>query len=239
MSVKRAGWSRRYQKALRNYLAQRAGANLQPALGLGRRAVALGLETLDLARIHRQALMALVSPGDSFGARERTIRRAKDFFAEAITPIEKTHHAALKSDVRVRQLSQTLHRRTAESAASTRRLKRSVIQRQGAEEALRKSGIRHTRLVAEAQRLQKRLRHLTRGRLSMQERERQRMSHKLHDDIAQTLLGIHVRLLTLKKAARANTEGFKKEIANTQRLVEKSVQNVKRFTHECVVHHET
>jgi len=35
-----------------------------------------------------------------------------DFFKEAITPIEKTHHAALKANVRLRRLRKTLGRRT-------------------------------------------------------------------------------------------------------------------------------
>ncbi len=49
----------RYLAALRKHLKQGPRASLQPALGLGRRAVVLGLETLELARMHEQALGAL------------------------------------------------------------------------------------------------------------------------------------------------------------------------------------
>ena len=49
--------ARRYQAALRRYLQQGPAASLHPAVRLGRQAVALGLETLDLAVIHEQALL--------------------------------------------------------------------------------------------------------------------------------------------------------------------------------------
>ena len=83
------------------------------------------------------------------------------------------------------------------------------------------------------------MRHLTRKILSAQEDERQKTSRQLHDEIAQTLLAINVRLLTLKKAAKANTENLKKEIAETQRLVKQSVKTIQRLAHEFGVHHET
>ena len=52
-------WAKRYPAALRNYLGQGPRSSLRPALGLGRQAAALGLEPLDVARIHEQALKAL------------------------------------------------------------------------------------------------------------------------------------------------------------------------------------
>ena len=167
------------------------------------------------------------------------IDRAKSFFAETIVPIEKTHRAALKADVRVNQLTRTLRRRTVESSASTRRLKRSIIQRQGVEESLKKSGDHYTQLLTESRRLQKRLRHLTREMLSAQEDERQKASHQLHDEIAQTLIAIDLPLLTLKKAAKASTASLKEEIANTRRMVKESGQRLNRFAHEFVIQHKT
>jgi signal transduction histidine kinase len=84
-------------------------------------------------------------------------------------------------------------------------------------------------LVKESRRLQKHLRHLTHQILSAQEEERKKISRDLHDEIAQTLLGINVRLLTLKNGATANTESLQKEIASTQRLVKESVKTMSRF----------
>jgi signal transduction histidine kinase len=65
-----------------------------------------------------------------------------------------------------------------------------------------------------------------------QEDERKSISVELHDEIAQTLLGINVRLLSLKQEARVNHKGLKKEIAGTQRLVVKSVKSVRRVARE-------
>jgi signal transduction histidine kinase len=233
-----AGWSRRYQGALGQHLKQGPGASLRPAHELGREAVALGFETLSMARIHQQALTTAASPGGSSRTRQRRIGRARRFFAETLVPIEQTHRAALEADVLLNQLARTLRRRTAESSASTRHLKQSIIQRQGAELALKKSGKRHARLLAELRRLQKHLRDLTHAFLSTQEDERQRMSLRLHDDIAQALIAIDLRLLTLRKAGRASAASLKKEIANTQELVKESGKRIHQFAHEFGTQHE-
>ena len=75
--------SHRYVAALRTHLRPGTGADLQPALRLGRQAVALGLETLELARIHERALVTLaLAP-----AKPGLVKRAEIFFTEANTPI--------------------------------------------------------------------------------------------------------------------------------------------------------
>ena len=94
MTRKLTGLSRRYQAALRKHLQHGTRASRELAQRLGRQAMHLGLETLDLARIHEQALIVLVLPGYSASTRDAMVRRAGTFFAEAITPIEKTHRAA-------------------------------------------------------------------------------------------------------------------------------------------------
>lgn len=232
MKAKLNKLSKQYLAALRKHLKPGQGTSLQPAIQLGRRAVALGLETLDLAKIHAQVLTTLVSPGGSSTSRERTIKRAKAFFFEVIAPVENTHRAALEAEVHVNQLNRTLRQRTVESSASARHLKQGVVQRQASDRALKKSGKQHAKLLAESRRLREHLRHLTHEILSAQEDERQKISHQLHDEIAQTLLGINVRLLTLKNTAKANTAGLKKEIASTQRLVKQSLKTINRFAHE-------
>ena len=167
------------------------------------------------------------------------IKRAKAFFLEAIAPIENTHRAALEADVRVNQLNRTLRQRTVESSASTRHLKQGIVLRHASDQALKRSGKQHDKLLVESRRLREHLRYLTHEILSAQEDERHKISHQLHDEIAQTLLGINVRLLTLKKEALVNTHGLKKEIASTQRLVDKSVKSIKHFAREFSLHHRT
>lgn len=118
-------------------------------------------------------------------------------------------------------------------------MQKSIIRRQGVEKSLEKSGNNHALLLAKSQRLQQHLRRLTRKIMLAQEHERRRTSRQLHDEIAQTLLAIHLRLLTLRTSAQANTESLKKEIANTQRLVKESARMFKRWTNEYNGHHET
>jgi len=216
--------SQRYVTALRKHLAQGPRASFSPALGLGRRAVALGLETLDLARIHEQAVTAL----ELAGKKDGFIGRARIFFTEAIAPIEETHQAARKAETHLHQLTELLGRRTAELAATNGQLRRGIALRKNVEAALKKSGQRYSRLLKDSLQLQKGLRELTHQVLAAQEDERHKISHELQHEIAQTLLGINVRLLSLKQGARSNAGGLENEIASTQRLVAKSAQSVRQ-----------
>jgi signal transduction histidine kinase len=232
MKRKLTGLSRRYVAALRNYLKQGPRASLQSARRLGHQAMTFGLETLDLARIHEQALITLVLPGDFPGTRDRMVRRAGIFFAEAITPIEKSHRTAREASLHSDQLNQRLRERRADLTVSNRQLKLEIVQRKGVEESLRKSEQHYGRLLEESQRMQEQLRHLTRQLLLAQEEERKKISRELHDEIAQTLTGINVQLAALKAEAMVNVKGLQKKIARTQRMVEKSVDIVHRFARE-------
>jgi signal transduction histidine kinase len=97
----------------------------------------------------------------------------------------------------------------------------------------------NARLLEESHRLQKHLKHLTHRIISDQEQERKKISRELHDEIAQTLLGINVRLLTLRTGAAGNAGGLNKELASTQRLVKQFEILMKRFTRELRIHYET
>jgi signal transduction histidine kinase len=137
------------------------------------------------------------------------------------------------------RLNQTLGRRTVDLAASRRSLKQGIVRRKTVEQALKKSVEHSRKLLKESRDLQKHLQRLTHQILSAQENKRKRISRDLHDEIAQTLLGINVRLLTLKKEAANDASGLKKEIASTQQLVDKSVKSIKRFAREFGIHHKT
>jgi signal transduction histidine kinase len=218
------GLSRRYVTALRTHLKRGAQDNLQPALTLGRRAVALGLETLELARIHERALVTL----ELSKSKDGLARRAEIFFTQAIAPIVETHHAARQSKNELNRLNGTLDRRTAELAATNRRLQRGIARHKSAETALKKSGQHYGKLLKESLQLQEDLRQLTHQVLLAQEDERKKISRKLQNEIAQTLLGINVWLLSLKHEARSNSKGLKNEIASVQQQVIKSAKSVQR-----------
>jgi signal transduction histidine kinase len=222
--------SQQYVTALRKHLqpVARAIPPGRAALRLGGAAVVLGLETLDLARIHEQALVLLGLPKNKTGL----IKRASSFFTEANIPIEQTHRAAQHTKVRLRRMQETLSERTEELTATNRQLQRGVVRHKGMQDAAQKNGQHYKKCLEESLKLQKRLRQLTHRVLTAQEDDRKSISFALHDEIAQTLLGINVRLLALKQEARVNQKGLKKEIASTQRLVVKSVKSVRRVARE-------
>src|SRR5437762_9651035 len=116
--------SQRYLASLQKHLKQGPRASLQPARRLGRQAVALGLETLDVAKIHEGVLAKL----EASSSRDGIIKRAELFFAEAITPIEKTHQAALQTSARLNRLNDTLNRRTVDLAAINQSLKQGIVE---------------------------------------------------------------------------------------------------------------
>jgi signal transduction histidine kinase len=232
MNRKLTGLTRPYQAALRKYLKKGPLVSFRPAQELGRQAILRGLETLDLARIHEQALIALVSRGDSAATREMNIRRAGTFFAEAITPIEETHRTALEANVHLGQVNQKLRQRNEDLAASTRRLRVEISERRSAEESLKKTERHYAQLLGQSGQMQEQLRHLSRQLLAAQEDERKKISRELHDVIAQTLTGINVRLANLRKDTTINTEVLKRNIARTEQLVRQSVDIVHRFARE-------
>src|SRR4030095_10842766 len=132
------GVSREYAAALKAHLASGRKTSLRTAGELGRRAVAAGLETSDLARIHEQALIRLVSSRDSSRTHDAQIARAAPFFIEALGPFENTHRAAVVKNGHLDRLNGTMHRRTVELADAKRRLKREFVRRQSVGEALKK-----------------------------------------------------------------------------------------------------
>jgi len=222
-----AGLAKRYQRALHRYLREASPASLKPALRLGQASVGLGLETLGLALIHKNALAAFEPAEKSARARKLRNEQAQRFFDETAVPIEKTHGASLKSAAQVQRVAQTLQRRKAESTASALLLERSVIKRQKAEKALGVSGDQRLKLAKESNHLHALLREKTRAILVEQELKRKKNSLQLQDQVAQALLAIDIRLLGLKKSAESDRRKFAKDLDETQRMVRKSLTKIK------------
>lgn len=231
--------SAHYLAALRTHLEQGRQTSLLPAHDLGTEAVNVGLETLDLAKVHHQAFETLILPVCSSVTRDEMTLRAELFFTEAIVPIEKTHRLAQEARAELQQLQERLGQRTMDLANSNRDLQQGITERITAEAALESSERVSSRLLNESRLLEQQLKNMTRQIMSVDEVERKKMSLQLHDDIGQTLLGIYMRLLTLKKQMVARHEELTQEIATTQRLVEAAVKTINQFAHEFGIPHET
>ncbi len=117
-------------------------------------------------------------------------------------------------------------------AVSNRELRREIVQREAVEEALTRSEQHQRQLLEQSRQMQDQMRRLSHQALQAQEEERKRISRELHDEITQTLVGISVHLEALAQAARVNPSGLRRQIARTQRLVEKSVNIVHQFARE-------
>jgi signal transduction histidine kinase len=130
------------------------------------------------------------------------------------------------------QLKKMLILRTEQLASTNRQLKRGVARRKVMEIAFEKTGRSHRKHLKESLDLQKRLRQLTHQVLAAQEYERRKISRELQDEIVQTLLGVNVRLLSMKQQAGRSTKGLTEEITNTQRVVLKSAKSVRRVARE-------
>lgn len=227
-----------YLAALRTYIERNSQAGLLVAHELGRRAVALGLETLDLSKIHIHALVTLTLQDGSADARDDMTSRATLFFTEAITPIEETHLHAQEASADLDELNATLKQRTLDLADSQRELQQGITERKSAEAALKQSAAHSTQLLDDSRRLEAHLQDITREILTANEVERKKMSHQLQDEIAQALLGIHMQMLALKKDVAASNSDLAKEIAVTQRLVDESVKVITRLAREFGIPHE-
>jgi len=211
---------------------QNPRVKLNSADRLGRKALRIGLETLDLARIHQEALVVLVPTNSSAQTMEKMLDRAEGFFMEVLVPIERTHASATEIKKELNHASEMLDEQYTELADMNKKLEREIEQRKAMEEALKKSKQHYNMLLGQSQEMQARLKRLSHQVLLAQEEERQKISRELHDEIAQALTAIHVNLAALKAKATVNTKDLKKRISTTERLVAKSVERVHEFAFE-------
>lgn len=224
--------STRYLAALKKHFKQDTEVDCREAHAIGKKAVANGLQTLDLAMIHDRALLTLLLPDCSSITRKDLTKRAMMFFTEAITQIEMTHPLALKAIAELKRLNTKLLLLTQDLANSNSKLQQSIPPRQDAEKALAASHEESGKLAEQSRVLCEQLQATTRQLFSAQEKARKAMSIKLQHEIAQSLLGIQVRLIALKNEVSVSNSTLKKEIAITQRWIEKSVKAINRAARE-------
>ena len=133
------------------------------------------------------------------------------------------------SDISARRQAEEAQRRIAFLAATNRKLDEEIVRRTGTEAALRESEAHARQLAEQSQFTQEKLQFLTRQLLVVQEEERKRISHELHDEVVQTLVGINVGLSALRRGGCIGDPTPGDRFAGIQRLVADSIDAVHRF----------
>jgi hypothetical protein len=236
-SLKR--WSVRYFSALHAaVMAASTEEAAERALELGSQAAVLGLGTLDLARLHEEALTELL-PGDGdVEGESRLVGRAAVFFNAVLLPIEQTHAGVMRVETGILKVKGELKKRSIELVEAGRKLKVGIAKRKVADGFLKTSREKSARLLKQSHVLEGELKAVTQKLFDTHETKRMTMSVRLHEEIAVTLLAIHVRLLALKKEAFINEAGLTQEIATASRLVKQSVKTIHHFNREFGTQHE-
>jgi len=121
-------------------------------------------------------------------------------------------------DITARKAAEEARYRLEVMTASNHKLELEINRRKTLEQALKAS--------------EHQLRQLSHEILLAQEAERKRISRELHDTVLQTLVGISIHLASLTPKPADNPTSLRRKIAQTQRLVEKSLAMVHRFAVE-------
>jgi signal transduction histidine kinase len=222
--------SKRYLEALRRHLQQGRQAGKQPAQALGLEALAGGLRTADLAKLHEQVMVADLLPASPANKRATLRSQAGRFFATAIATLERADQTAACG--RLTKAIDVLARRTVELASSNLKFSAENTRRKKVEKELKRSERHYWESLKQSELLREQLRRLSRQMLSSQEDERRKISRELHDVIAEALTAINIRLANLKKEGSLHNRDLARNIAATQRIVQKSVDTVHQFARE-------
>lgn len=200
---KRKAFDENYLEALRTHVIRkrRGGMTSRSARKMGKQALVIGLNAMDLARIHDQAMGRLESI-ESEDKGMGPLSSAAFFYVEVLALLEKARDA---EQARARQAERKLERQ------------------------LRQEIKRGNKLLVESQSQHEQVKRLTHQFFRALEKERAEISRDLHDEVSQILAGINVRLAALKEVAQIDQRDIGKRIDETQELVEQSVLAVHSY----------
>ncbi len=219
-------FTRLYQSALRSYLSGKARPDPVTIAKIGRQVRDLSLPLPDFARLHEDFIVMDLLPGISAAKRDANIRKAGTFFATALSATQGDERDGAAKAIGC------LSERNIQLAVANRQLSLEVIRLGEANAKLRKSETEIRAALEKSEELRGRLHELSRQILSAQEDERRKISHELHDVVAQTLATINLRLAMLKRDAGADAKSLIRNISITQKMVTKSAESVYQFARE-------
>ncbi len=217
--------SRRYVAALKKFLTDGHEAVLAEAYELGRNGIADGLGVLDMGGVHVKAVDYLLRSARPLNRNEQMLNRTETFFLESLSPFEATHRGFRETTQKLQQLNATLEKRNADLANTNRLLAAEIRERERAEASLRQ-------LFDEAQTMQENLRQLSNKVLHVQEEERKRISRELHDEVGQAMTAISINIGALEQIAAGTDDKSRKKMADTQVLLQQTMETVHRFARE-------
>lgn len=188
------------------YPSRSIQSSAQSAKALGMRAAEERMPIAKLLSLHFSGLQEqeLVPPSNCNQQDDTPSKqeRANRFLSDTLTTLQESANQAFRS----------LH-----------------SELQIAKDQVKEENVRYESLLEKAKRDKERARLITHQFLLAQEAERKEISRELHDQVAQMLAGINVRLSALKKACSVDQENLEQRITKTQLLVEQSVKLVHTY----------
>lgn len=216
-----------YRSALRAHLAGKSEMKAEVISKIGGKVHSSALPMLEFAKFHESFLVMDLLPRCPVAEQAALIHKAGSFFAAVATS-----NLDVQDTARLGEAIESLSVRTVELAAANLQLSLEIKKCRDVESALRKSENSCQKALENSEKLREKMRSLSRQIYSAHEDERKKISRDLHDVLAQTLVGINIRLATLKTEAGINTKKFARNVSLTQKLVTKSTAIVTRFARE-------
>lgn len=230
MKNPQSSFSRLYESVLRTYLTDGFRLAADSVEKISIQANFLDLKLLDIAAIHERLLVVDLLPGIASRNRTSMVRHAGTFFAAVVTAVKKGNAARYSANLE--KTIALLSVRNVEIALAKQQLVLDILRREKVEMDLRQSEKDCLKALKESEALRIQLKALSRQVMGIQEEERKKISRELHDVIAQALLGINMRLATLKIEAGVKVKGLNRNITETQKVITKSANLIYQFARE-------
>jgi signal transduction histidine kinase len=198
-------FNQRYQAALQSHLSEPSTIESSSVAAhlLGQEAAQSGMDVLNLVRTHEQAMIRLtIDQPDTAPPLPFKLMPGGSFLLDSLAALEESVADASTSALGALMESERL-------------LKAEVS--------------KYDQLLSDSRRLEEQARLLAHQILLAQEEERREISRELHDEVAQILAGINVRLAALRESGVINFQNFETGIQLTQQMIEESMNVVHRY----------